>query len=100
MVARLFAGVRNRVGTPRFDACCLSDTHAEALKEASPPPGQDVGIMEGRYGELDAYMVGFEHFRGDADATPLFKGLRDDRCQNPHWGYVIAAGSIFPRGTR
>lgn len=23
------------------------------------------------------------------DARPLFKGLRDDLCQCPHWGYVI-----------
>ena len=22
------------------------------------------------------------------DFTPLFKGLPDDRCQCPHWGYV------------
>ena len=23
------------------------------------------------------------------DMTPLFKGLPDDRCQCPHWGYVL-----------
>ena len=23
------------------------------------------------------------------DPGPLFKGLPDDRCQCPHWGYVI-----------
>jgi hypothetical protein len=23
------------------------------------------------------------------DFTPLFKGLPDDRCQCPHWGYVF-----------
>ena len=23
------------------------------------------------------------------DFTPLFKGLPDDRCQCPHWGYVL-----------
>ncbi len=44
--------------------------------------------MVGRYEELGGYMVAFEHFRHDADATPLFKGLPDDRCQSPHWGYV------------
>jgi ribosomal protein L16 Arg81 hydroxylase len=32
--------------------------------------------------------VGFETFREHADGTPLFKGLPDDRCQSPHWGYV------------
>ena len=56
---------------------------------------EDMGVMVGHYGELDAYTVGFEHFREDADATPLFKGLPDDRCQSPHWGYVIAGRVTF-----
>jgi hypothetical protein len=30
------------------------------------------------------------------DFTPLFKGLPDDLCQCPHWGYVLA-GSIHVR---
>jgi len=51
---------------------------------------EDAGVMIGHYGELDGYTVGFEHFRERADATPLFKGLPDDRCQSPHWGYVVA----------
>jgi hypothetical protein len=25
----------------------------------------------------------------DVDPAPFFKGLPDDRCQCPHWGYVI-----------
>ncbi len=50
----------------------------------------DVGVMEGRYEELGGYTVGFESFREDGDGTPLFKGLPDDRCQSPHWGYVIS----------
>jgi hypothetical protein len=50
---------------------------------------EDVGVMEGRYEELGGYTVGFESFREDADGTPLFRGLPDDRCQSPHWGYVV-----------
>jgi hypothetical protein len=49
---------------------------------------EDMGVMIGRYEELGGYTVGFETFREHADATPLFKGLPDDRCQSPHWGYV------------
>jgi hypothetical protein len=30
------------------------------------------------------------------DFTPLFKGLPDDRCQCPHWGYVLQ-GAITVR---
>jgi hypothetical protein len=56
---------------------------------------EDMGVMEGRYEELGGYTVGFEHFREDADATPLMRGLPDDRCQSPHWGYVIAGKVTF-----
>jgi hypothetical protein len=56
---------------------------------------EDMGVMEGRYSELGPYTVGFEHFREDADATPLFRGLPDDRCQSAHWGYVIDGKVTF-----
>jgi hypothetical protein len=56
---------------------------------------EDVGVMEGRYEELGGYTVGFESFREDADATPLMRGLPDDRCQSPHWGYVVAGSVTF-----
>jgi hypothetical protein len=56
---------------------------------------EDMGVMEGRYEELGGYTVGFEHFRADADATPLFHGLPDDRCQSPHWGYVVSGSVTF-----
>ena len=39
--------------------------------------------------------VNFTSFREDIDATPLLKGLPDDRCQCPHWGYVIAGRVTF-----
>jgi hypothetical protein len=56
---------------------------------------EDMGVMEGRYEELGGYTVGFEAFREDADGTPLFKGLPDDRCQSPHWGYVVNGRITF-----
>jgi hypothetical protein len=56
---------------------------------------EDMSVVEGRYEELGGYTVGFESFRADADATPLFKGLPDDRCQSPHWGYVLRGRLTF-----
>ncbi len=56
---------------------------------------EDMGVMEGRYEELGGYTVGFETFREDADATPIFRGLPDDRCQSPHWGYVVSGQVLF-----
>jgi len=61
---------------------------------------EDMGVMEGRYEELGGYTVGFETFREDADGTPLFVGLPDDRCQSPHWGYVVKGRVVFEYADR
>ena len=53
------------------------------------------GIGEGRSEELDGYTVGFASYTADADPTGLFRGLPDDRCQCPHWGYVISGKIVF-----
>jgi hypothetical protein len=37
----------------------------------------------------DDTHVSFETFRESLDTTPLHKGCPDDRCQCPHWGYVL-----------
>jgi hypothetical protein len=65
------------------------------VSKATAPQTEDIGVLVGRYGELDAYTVGFEEYREDADATPFFKGLPDDRCQSPHWGYVVSGRVTF-----
>ncbi len=52
--------------------------------------------FEGRYENLDGgYTVGFESYSADADPAELFRGLPDDRCQSPHWGYVIKGKLVF-----
>jgi hypothetical protein len=50
---------------------------------------------EGHFAHLEGYTVGFEAYTADADLTPLFAGLPDDRCQCPHWGYVIRGRLSF-----
>ena len=56
---------------------------------------EDMGVLESRSEVLGGYMVEFTSFREDADATPFFKGLPDDRCQSPHWGYVMSGRLTF-----
>lgn len=68
-------------------------------KETAPHV-EDMGVMVGHYAELDGYTVGFETFREDADATPLMKGLPDDRCQSPDWGYVVSGSVTFKYADR
>jgi hypothetical protein len=59
------------------------------------PVEVDNDVIEGRYVELDGYTVGFETFKQDFDPAPLFRGLPDDRCQSPHWGYVVSGRLTF-----
>ena len=51
--------------------------------------GGDFGIVLDRSEELDDYTVDFITFRENVDHTPLLRGLPDDRCQCPHWGFVV-----------
>ena len=44
---------------------------------------------EDRHEDLDGYTVNFVTLRQESDLAPLLKGLPDDRCQCPHWGYVF-----------
>jgi len=46
----------------------------------------EVIIQEIEWGDIH---VGFESYHQAFDVTPLLKGLPDDRCQCPHWGYVV-----------
>jgi glyoxylate utilization-related uncharacterized protein len=53
------------------------------------------GLVEDRSENLDGYTVGFTSFLSDMDHEGLFKGLPDDRCQCPHWGYMIKGKMTF-----
>ena len=48
------------------------------------------GPVTDRHAELDGYTVNIVSFDQDIDATPLLKGLPDDACSCPHWGYVLS----------
>src|ERR671926_1550368 len=43
-------------------------------------------IQEAEWGDIH---LGFETYREGFDIAPLLKGLPDDRCQCPHYGYVL-----------
>ncbi len=44
--------------------------------------------------------VGLEDFPAGLDTRPIFKGLPDDRCQCPHWGYVVKGRVRFTYADR
>jgi hypothetical protein len=63
------------------------------MPKASSETASDKLAMEGYDGRFEnlegGYTVGFETYSEDSDAKDMFRGLPDDRCQCPHWGYVI-----------
>jgi mannose-6-phosphate isomerase-like protein (cupin superfamily) len=50
---------------------------------------EDNPMVEDRHEDIEGYTVDFVSIRQDADLAPMLKGLPDDRCQCPHWGYVF-----------
>ena len=57
----------------------------ETASETVAMDGLDVRLehLEG------GYSVCFESHTADADLASLFRGLPDDLCQLPRWGYVL-----------
>jgi mannose-6-phosphate isomerase-like protein (cupin superfamily) len=62
----------------------------ENASETHEAPG-----YEGHFEDLGGYTVQFESYSEDADMSPLFAGLPDDRCQCPHWGVVLKGSVTF-----
>jgi Cupin domain len=63
----------------------------QTASETIATEGLDVRVehLEG------GYSVCFESHTADADLERLFRGLPDDRCQLPRWGYVLAGKVTF-----
>lgn len=55
----------------------------------------DHGPVEEWRGESHGYSIEIIAFHQDIDSTPLLKGLPGDRCQCPHWGYVLKGKVTF-----
>jgi hypothetical protein len=66
---------------------------------------QDVAPRQDGYGgewraELNGYAVSFVAADADLDLTDLLRGLPNDQCPCPHWGYVIKGSIWFRYGDR
>src|SRR5205814_1940573 len=70
-----------------INVACHSDAHEQAKWF-----GDDIGLKSDKYayefGTMRAAAAGLR--RIGAGNPPLLKGLPDDSCQCPHWGYVFA----------
>src|SRR2546428_3931041 len=70
-------------------------TEMPKVSRDSATQGGEFGPVVDRSDQLEGYTVNFTSFREDIDATPLMRGLPDDRCQCPHWGYVVNGKLTF-----
>ena len=74
------------------------------MPKASKETASETVEVEGYEGHMEnlegGYTVGFETYTADADLSPFFSGLPDDRCQAPHWGYVIKGKVTFKYADR
>jgi mannose-6-phosphate isomerase-like protein (cupin superfamily) len=72
------------------------------MPKASKDTASETVEVEGYEGHVEhfagGYTVAFETYTEDADLTPFFKGLPEDRCQCEHWGYVIKGKVTFKSG--
>jgi hypothetical protein len=50
--------------------------------------------------ELDGYTASFVAIAADSDLTELLRGLPNDQCPSPHWGYVTKGSIWFRHGDR
>jgi hypothetical protein len=53
------------------------------------------GPVEDHHEDVHGYTINFVSFSEDIDATPMMKGLPDDSCSCPHWGYVLKGRLTF-----
>jgi len=67
----------------------------KASKKTAAESVQTEGY-EGHFHNFEGgYSVGFETHGEDVDPSQFFAGLPDNRCQCPHWGYVISGRVRF-----
>jgi hypothetical protein len=69
----------------------MSSVSRNKLQIENPAPG--VEMSEIQWGGMNVGFVSIKEPAIGMEMAPLFKGLPDDRCQAPHWGYVLK-GSI------
>ena len=62
---------------------------------------EQMGPMgEDRNEDLGGYRVDFMSFTQGGDMDAMLRGLPDDSCQSPHWGYVFKGSVTMAIGDR
>ena len=89
LAPRRCLGALASAGAPYASTTAKEAIQMPKVSKDSAPQRQEAGPVVDLRDELDGYTVTFTSLLEDIDATPFMKGLPDDRCHCPHWGYVI-----------
>jgi len=65
------------------------------VSRATATKVQDIGIGTIHEDVAGGYEFSFLNFREEGDLEGLLKGLPDDKCICPHWGYVTSGTVTF-----
>jgi hypothetical protein len=60
-----------------------------AFSQDQVPVEFEVDVAQTRTVDQGGMTIAFERLSAGVETTPLYKGLPDDACQSPHWGYLI-----------
>src|SRR6476659_3583869 len=55
----------------------------------------DYGAVASWDQDVEGNEIEFVRFKQDIDSTPMRKGLPNDQCHCPHWGYVLKGRVTF-----
>jgi hypothetical protein len=64
------------------------------ISKATAPNVADFGPAIDSGGDLDDYTFDFVSIRQTHSLEPMLKGLPQDRCPCPHWGYLFTGKII------
>jgi hypothetical protein len=67
------------------------------MTAADVPIAIENDAVEVRVAEVGEMSVSFIRLAAGTDLGPALAGLEDDRCQCPHWGYMLE-GRLLMRG--
>jgi hypothetical protein len=60
-----------------------------AYSQEQVPIELELDVAQTRTVDEGGMTIAFERIQAGVETAPIYKGLPDDACQSPHWGYVI-----------
>jgi hypothetical protein len=60
-----------------------------AYSQEQVPIEFEADVAQTRTVDEGGMTIAFERLSAGVETAPLFRGLPDDACQSPHWGYLI-----------